>query len=124
MRLQVIICFLFTFFAISKAQVLNDFIELDSVIVKNNNIAYLDSVKQDSVKFKQLDYYFKKSFILEYIACSNCQKFDPTFFSVLPYEMFREGKSRYVRVYDKYGFKLTLLSLDELEFVLPFQEKD
>ncbi len=105
-----------------KAQVLNSFIDIDSVIVKIYGAnQYLD-ILQDSIKYNKINYYFKQSFILEKIQCTDCGKLDVNAFNVMPYETLRQQNTRYVREYNKYGFRLTLLAKNELLSLMPIQE--
>lgn len=77
----------------------------------------------DSVKFATIYYYYTESFIVESISCSECVPFDASLFDVSFYERFRKKSERYTRVYEKYGFKLILLSIDELEYTLPIHNQ-
>lgn len=74
---------------------------------------------QDSLKYKTIVYYYTQSFIVEPVTCSECRPFDPQKFDVSEYERFRLQSARFTRSFYKYGFKLTLLSVDELEYKLP-----
>lgn len=66
-------------------------------------------------KREAIYFYFTQSYILDSIACSECRPFSPETFDVSKFEQFRKQSERYIRTYSKYGFKLTLLSKDELE---------
>lgn len=80
----------------------------------------LNTIKvHDSVKYQSILYYYTQSFIVEVVDCSDCVPADLNTFDVSKYEAFRKKGERYVRVYDKYGFKLTLLAIDELTYRLP-----
>jgi hypothetical protein len=106
----------------AKSQVLNSFIDIDSVIIRLYGINEYPSILQDTIKYGKINYYFKHSFILEKVACTDCAKLDVNAFNVLPYESLRKETTRYVRIYDKYGFKLTLLAKNELLSLMPIQE--
>lgn len=108
-------------------------LEADSELFDNtfNNPVLLshytiDELKQlkldDSLKFKTINYYYTKSFIIEKIDCNNCLQQDIKSFDVSKYEYLREKQKRRMRVFSKYGFKLTLLSIDELEYKLPIHQ--
>jgi len=86
----------------------------------------IDELKQlkldDTLKFKTINYYYTKSFIIEKIDCNNCIQKDIKSFDVSKYEYLREKQKRRLKVFSKYGFKLTLLSIDELEYKLPIHQ--
>ena len=93
---------------------------LNPVILKHYTSEQLHQMeKQDSLKFKTIVYYYTKSFIVEKITCTECRTFMPQHFDVSAYERFRKKSERYSRIWTKYGFKLTLLSIDELTYKLP-----
>jgi hypothetical protein len=72
-------------------------------------------LQQVSVKkLKAINYYYTQSFILDSISCNECRPFDPENFDVSLFEQFRKQSERYTREYTKYGYRLTLLSRDEL----------
>jgi hypothetical protein len=91
------------------------------VILKHYTTQDLQWMKaNDSIKFKTISYYYTQSFIAEkIISCDGCREFDPFTFDVFDYERFRQKSTRYERIWLKYGFKLTLLSIDELTYKLP-----
>jgi hypothetical protein len=105
-----------------KAQIIvNPIIEVDSILKDKYPDSLITMIKADSVKYNLLRYYHKQSFILEKIACKDCKQPDFIRFDVSPFETLREQRTRYIRVYEKYGFKLTLLSLSELLYTIPIQ---
>lgn len=90
------------------------------ILLQHYTTAQLDTIQQnDPVKYAALVYYYTKSFILEPIPCSDCITVDPSLFDITRFERFRKKSTRYVREYDKYGFRLTLLSVDEMLYKLP-----
>ena len=90
------------------------------VILSHYSVKDLQEIQsQDSEKFKSIVYYYTQSFIVEKIDCVDCVETDLTKFDVTLYEKLRSKNQRYIREYDKYGFKLTLLSIDELQYKLP-----
>jgi hypothetical protein len=121
MRNFVFIFFIVTSLFAMKSQTLNSSIDMDSIIVKNYGWAEYPNIIQDSAKYKLLTYYYTQSFILEN-TCVNCPKRDFDKFDILPFESLRQENTRYIRNYDKYGFKLTLLARSELQFLMPIQE--
>ncbi len=106
----------------AKSQVLNNFIDIDSVIIRIYGPVEYISILQDTVKYKKINYYYKQSFILEKVPCNDCIKLDVNAFDITPYETLRKETTRYVREYKKYGFKLTLLARNELLSLMPIQE--
>jgi hypothetical protein len=78
-----------------------------------------DIQSSDSLKYQTLVYYYGQSFLLETFSCSDCVPLDLSYFDVSKYEKLRKQSTRYSRVFDKHGFKLTLLSVDELVYKLP-----
>jgi hypothetical protein len=75
----------------------------------------LAELQQLSVKkLKSITYYYTQSYILDSISCTDCRVFDRVHFDVSQFEQFRKQNERYVREYSKYGYRLTLLSRDEL----------
>jgi hypothetical protein len=96
----------------------------NAVILSHYSTTDLAAIQvSDTVKFNTIEYYYTQSFLLETIACSNCIAFDASKFDVSTYERFRKKSERYTRAYDKYGFKLTLLSIDELTYKLPIHNQ-
>jgi hypothetical protein len=68
-------------------------------------------------KLNAITYYYTQSYILDSIACNECRTFDRVHFDVSQFEQFRKQDERFIREYYKYGYRLTLLSRDELEFL-------
>lgn len=92
------------------------------VILSHYSVADLHDIEaNDSLKFTTIVYYYTQSFFVEKIDCSDCVQQDLSAFDVAPYENLRLKHDRYVRTFEKYGFKLTLLSVDELLYKLPTQ---
>ncbi|MGZ3862722.1 MAG: hypothetical protein ACXVPN_15590 [Bacteroidia bacterium] len=90
------------------------------VLLKHYTEAELQAMaSSDTLKYKTVIYYYTQSYIAEPVTCAGCATFDPARFDVFEYERFRKKSSRYSRVWTKYGFKLTLLSIDELKYKLP-----
>lgn len=73
----------------------------------------------DPSKFNTIVYYYTRSFLIERIQCTECVPADIATFDVSDYEQFRKPHERYVREWHKQGFKLTLLSMDELQHKFP-----
>ncbi len=85
---------------------------LNPVILSHYTLAELQSVIPK--KLTAINYYYTESFILDSIACNQCRTFNKATFDVSQFEQFRKQSERYVRIYTKYGYKLTLLSKDEM----------
>lgn len=90
------------------------------VLLSHYSLQELQQMKlQDSVKFNSIVYYYTQSFIVEKIKCEECPFFDKELFDISKYEHLRKKNLRYQKVFWKQGFKLILLSVDELKYKLP-----
>lgn len=90
------------------------------VILNHYSIQDLQFLQEtDSIKFKSIIYYYTSSFIFEERKCNDCIPVSIDNFDVSQYEYLRQKNSRYTRDFWKYGFKLTLLSINELTYKLP-----
>ena len=69
-------------------------------------------------KLEAVWYYYTRSYILEILKCDDCLPFDPAHFDINKYEHLRQKDSRRIKNDPKYGFRLTLLSTEELEYKL------
>ncbi|HEX8516198.1 MAG TPA: hypothetical protein VF868_08360 [Bacteroidia bacterium] len=93
------------------------------VILSHYSVDELNSIHNtDSLKFETIEYYFTKSFIVEAIPCTECRIFNASTFDVSRFEYLRLKSQRFERTFTKYGFKLILLSIDELEYKTPVQQ--
>jgi hypothetical protein len=75
----------------------------------------------DSVKFNTIVYYYTQSFMVEKIDCFDCIQTDLSTFDISKYEYLRKRSERFTREFPKQGFKITLLSIDEQAYKLPYQ---
>lgn len=92
----------------------------NQVILKHYTVDQLTQLQNtDSIKFNTIVYYYTKSFLLIPIECFDCVKPDISKFDVSKYEKYRQQSTRYEREFDKYGYKLILLSVDELIYKMP-----
>jgi len=92
------------------------------VILSHYSIQELQDLQlNDPVKFTTISYYYTNSYIIQSVNCNECRKFDPASFDVSVFERFRLKSERFERTFTKYGFKLILLSIDELEYKTPVQ---
>ncbi|MCD6019861.1 MAG: hypothetical protein K0S53_2982 [Bacteroidetes bacterium] len=90
------------------------------VILNHYSVPELQSLQaSDTVKYNSIRYYYTSSFIFEPYACNSCNPIAISDFDVSQYEYLRQKSKRYVRHFSKYGFKLTLLSINELTYKLP-----
>lgn len=90
------------------------------VILNHYTVQDLQSLQQtDTTKFNSIIYYYTSSYIFEETQCNNCIPVNTSNFDVSEYEYLRQKTSRYTRDFWKYGFKLTLLSINELTYKLP-----
>ncbi|MGV3632341.1 MAG: hypothetical protein ACO1O6_14125 [Bacteroidota bacterium] len=79
-----------------------------------NEIANLQPAKLEAIW-----YYYTQSFILEPLKGDEHIPFDVTHFDISKYEHLRQKDSRRVKEDPKRGFRLTLLSTEELQYKLP-----
>jgi len=90
------------------------------VILKHYSVSELQSIQStDSIKFNSIVYYYTQSFTIEKVDCPTCEDVTISKFDISKYEYLRKKSERYVRHAEKYGFILTLLSIDELSYQLP-----
>jgi hypothetical protein len=93
------------------------------VILKHYSVNELQSIQStDSVKFNSIVYYYTQSFSIVKVDCPTCENVNIAKFDVSKYEYLRKKNERYVRHAEKYGFILTLLSIDELTYQLPIHQ--
>jgi hypothetical protein len=103
----------------STAQIPNSDPYQNTIILQHYSIQDLQSLQQtDSVKYNALKYYYTQSFMFLNELC-NCDPLLVEDFDVSQYEYLREKSKRITRHFEKYGFKITLLSIDELLYKLP-----
>ncbi|MDF2436517.1 MAG: hypothetical protein K0Q95_893 [Bacteroidota bacterium] len=84
------------------------------IILSHYSLAELQALS--AKKIASINYYYTESFILDSIACNECRPFEPEKFDVSQFEQFRQQSTRYIRDYTKYGYRLTLLSRDEMKY--------
>ena len=90
------------------------------VILQHYTVQDLQSIQQtDSVKYNTIAYYYTQSFIFTNDTTCNCVPLSITDFDISQYEYLRKKSKQYTRYFEKYGFTLTLLSIDELLYKLP-----
>lgn len=90
------------------------------VILNHYTVQDLQSLQQnDTTKFNSIIYYYTSSYIFEERKCNECVPISAENFDVSEYEYLRQKNTRYTRDFWKYGFKLTLLSINELTYKLP-----
>lgn len=83
-----------------------------------DSLELADIQQNDTAKFSAISYYYIQSFIFETAEC-NCTPPSAETFDVSHYEYLRKKNARSERVFEKYGFKLTLLSINEMPYRLP-----
>lgn len=95
------------------------------VILKHYSVSELQQIESsDSVKFNSIIYYYTQSFFVEKVDCPTCdEEVNLNKFDISKYEYLRKKSERYVRHAEKYGIKLTLLSIDELVYKLPIHNQ-
>lgn len=90
------------------------------IILNHYTVQDLQALEQsDTVKFNSINYYYTASYIFEQSSCTECTPLPASSFDVSQYEYLRLKSKRFTRDFWKYGFKLTLLSIDELTYKLP-----
>ncbi|MES2763414.1 MAG: hypothetical protein V4677_14465 [Bacteroidota bacterium] len=103
----------------STAQTLNPDPYQNAVILQHYSVQDLQSIQQtDTVKYNTIKYYYTQSFIFTNEAC-NCTPLAIDAFDISQYEYLRQKNKRFTRHFEKYGFKVTFLSIDELTYKLP-----
>lgn len=96
----------------------------NQVILKHYTVDQLTQLQNtDSIKFNTIVYYYTKTFILIPLECFDCIKPDASKFDVSKFEKYRQQSARYEREFDKYGYKLILLSVDELIYKMPIHSQ-
>lgn len=117
------ICFLLTLFCCSlysRAQTGSIDPFTHPVIAQHYDSLKLATLQQtDTVKFKTIVYYYTQSYIFETVDDNSPTPQLESTFDVSKYEYLRKKDKRFDRYFEKYGFKLTLLSIDELLYKLP-----
>lgn len=94
--------------------------ERDARLLNHYSREELNEIEaKDPQKFKTIEYYYTRSFIVENIACVECTPRDTATFDISDFEHLRQQSERVVMTYKKYGIKLTLLSVDELTYKMP-----
>ena len=115
-------CFFLLFYLISlyvNAQSPNPDPYQNPVILQHYSVQDLQSLQQtDSVKYNTIIYFYTQSFIFENDTC-NCIPLSVTNFDISQYEYLRKKNKRFTRHFEKYGFTVTFLSIDELVYKLP-----
>lgn len=90
------------------------------VILKHYTVQDLQYLQQyDSLKLKTIVYYYTQSFYFENKECNQCIPVSIYDFDITEYEYLRQKNKTYVRHFEKYGFKLRLIPINELEYKLP-----
>lgn len=92
----------------------------DQRLLNHYSVDELNDLQANNTeKFTTIHYYYTQSYIIEKTECFECGETDFTKFDIVPFERFRKKSERFTREFDKYGFRLTLLSIEELEYKLP-----
>lgn len=79
----------------------------------------LVSIQQnDSSKFNSIRYYYTQSYVFETVECL-CTPPSAATFDISQYEYMRKKNVRVERYFEKYGFKLTLMAINEMPYRLP-----
>lgn len=78
--------------------------------------------QNDTTELKSIVYYFTQSFVVTPIQCEECLPFDSLHFDIMQFEYLRLKDEVYTRTFDKYGFKLVLLPVNQLPYVYPIHQ--
>lgn len=90
------------------------------IILSHYTAQDLQLIQQtDSIKFKTIVYYYTRSFSVESVTCSDCIQTEIASIDISEFEYLRKNHYSYTKDFTKYGFTLTLLSIDELEYKMP-----
>ncbi len=73
-------------------------------------------------KLATIIYYYTASFTVEAIECDECIPFDPALFDVSKYEHYRLADQVYSHTFEKYGFRLTLVPVNQLKYKMPVHQ--
>lgn len=74
-------------------------------------------------EFQKIDYYYSKSYLIEYTAGSDCASFDTENFDVSVYEKRRSWDKRVtIDLSEKYCLRIVLLASNELEHRLTIHD--
>ena len=82
----------------------------------------IDLEKNHAKKYTIIYKYYTASYLFEKTECAECVETNPETFDVSVYEPFRKKNERVTIVQEKYGFKLTLFAIDELDYTMPWFE--
>jgi hypothetical protein len=110
--------FIFSFTLKAQTASVNPF--QNQVILQHYSVQDLQAMQQsDTLKFKAICYYYTQSFIFKSRKCNTCPLVTAATFDVSQYEYMRKKDTRYTRHFEKYGYEITFLSIDELQYKLP-----
>jgi hypothetical protein len=116
------ICLWITFFCCflqTKAQTnLTDIFQNYAVRLHYDSLDLATIQQSDSAKFNAIRYYYTQSYLFETVECL-CTPPSADTFDISQYEYLRKKNVRVERYFEKYGFKLTLMAINELHYRLP-----
>lgn len=123
MKLFLCLVFLILGFAVdAQTPSLNPF--QNQVILKHYSVQDLQAMQQaDTLKFKTICYYYTQSFSFKSKKCDGCPPVTVDMFDVSEYEYMRKKDKRFTRHFEKYGFEITFLAIDELQYKLPIHNQ-
>ncbi len=118
--MRVCLCIiLFCGFLQTKAQTnLTDIFQNYAVRLHYDSLDLAAIQQSDSAKLNTIRYYYTQSYLFETTECS-CTPPSADTFDISQYEYLRKKNVRVERYFEKYGFKLTLLAINELHYRLP-----
>lgn len=95
----------------------------DQRIRKHYTDERIDELKSKNPdKWKVVEYYYTKSYIIIQDTCSTCSPFNIDDFDISKYEKYRMENERWEHYFIKQRVKLILLSINELEYLTPYQK--
>jgi hypothetical protein len=83
-----------------------------------DSLELLTIQQSDPSKFNSIQYYYTQSYEFETTECL-CTPSSADTFDISQYEYLRKKNVRVERYFEKYGFKLTLLAINEMTYRLP-----
>ena len=90
------------------------------VILKYFNPQQVENMRlNDTLAYNTLIYVLTESFSLEKLTCTDCSETDLQFIDVMDWEYLRKNNETVTAEFPKYGFKITLVPVEEMKYRLP-----
>lgn len=107
-------CFLQTKAQISSADPFQNY----AIRLHYDSLELATMQQDDPAKLNSILYYYTQSYVFETTECL-CTPPSVDTFDISQYEYLRKRNIRVERYFEKYGFKLTLLAINEMTYRLP-----